>query len=199
MYVSGTYANAYVSQLQSGRSTTPKTSDFQSVLDNCTQRDRVDISSEGASLAERMCNAETLLGVSPREDGCIHLEDLQAWYRENSAALGSKITGLLANSGVDTSQPIDLTLDYQGQIRVANDHPDKEKIEKILAENPEVRNKFAQLTAMGNLIEGAEEYQKFAEEYARNPQAAVEKYAHLFSSIKEAFTLRLENGTLSEA
>jgi hypothetical protein len=135
--------------------------------------------------------------VSPCEDGCIHIEDLQAWFRKNSASLGSEINTLLACYGVDTSQPIDLFVDHQGRIRVSNDHPDKEKIKEAFAENPEIRNKHVQISSIGSLLKAAEQHQEFAEEYARNPQAAVEKYAHLFSSVKEAFTCRLENGTLS--
>jgi hypothetical protein len=197
MYVSETTAGYTAGYVQPNQSNPTKSDSFQDVLENCSKQDTVEISQQGASLAERMCNIETLLGVSPREDGCIHLEDLQAWFRENSAALGSEINSLLFAHGVDTSQPIDLTTDYNGQIRVANDHSDKEKIEKILAENPEIRNKYAKVSSMGSFIKAAEQHVEFAKEYARNPQAVVEKYAHLFSSIKSAFTLRLEDGTLT--
>jgi hypothetical protein len=197
MYVSESLAGYATNYAQSNRYNSSESNSFQDVLEGCAQKDQVEISQQGASLVESMCNIEALLGVSPREDGSIHLEDLQTWFQENSAALGSEINSLLAAQGVDTSQPIDLTMDSEGKIRVANDHPDKEKIEKILAENPEIRNKFAQVSAVGHLLEAVEEHMEFAEEYARNPEAALEKYAHLFSTVKKAFSVRLEGGTLS--
>ena len=197
MYVSGINANSYTSQLRSSQGNTAKMEIFQSVLENCSQRNQVDISSEDSSLAASMCNIESLLGVSPREDGCIHLEDLQAWYREHSAALGSKITVLLVNCGVDTSQPIDLTTDCQGRIRVANDHPDKEKIEKALSSNAEIHNEYAKVSAMGNFLKGAEEYKDFAEEYERDPQTAMKKHLSVFTGIKKSIVCRLEDGTLN--
>ena len=49
----------------------------------------------------------------------------------------------LDKSGVDTRIEIKLEVDFEGNIKVTNDHPDKEKIEKIFSDNPDIQQEFS--------------------------------------------------------
>lgn len=60
--------------------------------------------------------------------------DLQVFERNFSNAL--------AKAGVDASIEIELETDYQGKVVVKNDHPDKDKIEQIFDDNPDMQQQF---------------------------------------------------------
>lgn len=48
----------------------------------------------------------------------------------------------LAKAGVDTSIEIELETDYQGKVQVSNDHPDKEKIERLFEDDADLQQQF---------------------------------------------------------
>lgn len=49
-------------------------------------------------------------------------------------------------AGIDTSKPITLTLDDDGKVIVAGDHPDKDAIEKIFTDTPALAEAFTSLS-----------------------------------------------------
>lgn len=53
-----------------------------------------------------------------------------------------KLASAFADAGIDTSQAISLTTDYDGNVVVKGDHPDKDRIEAIFAEDKDLRNGF---------------------------------------------------------
>ncbi|MTJ00084.1 MAG: hypothetical protein FH752_15835 [Marinobacter adhaerens] len=55
-----------------------------------------------------------------------------------------KLANAFSNAGIDTSQPISLSTDYQGKVIVKGDHPDKDRIEAMFAEDKDLRNGFVQ-------------------------------------------------------
>ena len=61
--------------------------------------------------------------------------------------LEAKLRHILRAAGIDTSHAIRLEMDPEGQVRVASDHPDRLKIEKIFGENPELVAQFAELAS----------------------------------------------------
>lgn len=84
--------------------------------------------------------------------------------------VGKKFRGL----GVQTPPDPVLGTDYSGQVRVSNNHPDKEKIERLFTDNPELRDRFAKISANASVLRAAEHYGQFAQDYARlqaNPAA----------------------------
>jgi hypothetical protein len=58
-------------------------------------------------------------------------------YEEN-------LMSVLSQRGIDTLQPIKFGFDYQGNVIVKNDHPDKEAIEAVFKEDMELRNGMVQ-------------------------------------------------------
>lgn len=60
-----------------------------------------------------------------------------------------------------------LTNDFQGHVRVAGDHPDKDRIEQLFRDNPEMQQRYAKISAGSSLLRAAEHYSRFAGEYER--------------------------------
>lgn len=120
------------------------------------------------------------------------LQDLDG----NGIISGSEIEGNLAaasdifqkhldrfirSENISTRPPIELSIASDGKVRVQSDHPDKEKIEKHINENFELRNLYAGISSSRDLLAMAEESIRFQKRYAVDPQAAVAEFAHLFS------------------
>lgn len=64
--------------------------------------------------------------------------------------------------------------DYEGSVRVVSEHPDKDKIEKIFKDNPDLQQRYAKISVASGLIRATEHHRQFASEYQRlknNPTA----------------------------
>lgn len=155
--------------------------------------DPVEISEQGR-LASRLNN---LFGVSPRADGSIHLEDLQAHLAEISAQLEGTLGSKFRAAGIDTSRAVDLKVGAEGLVRVANDHPDKEKIEALFADDPELANVFRQVLGLQELVTASEKHLAFAAAYAEDPEAAVAQFGVGSRGTETDILLRLAEGELT--
>jgi len=72
---------------------------------------------------------------------------LAAQSQAKVAALATELGNLFSQHGIDTSLEVVLQTDAQGQVVVANDHPDKARIEALLARDPALTARFTQLGA----------------------------------------------------
>ncbi len=154
------------------------------------QEDKASISPGGRLLSK----LPSLFGDEASADGVITLDEMRDFFREKAAAFQKEVRNRLNAMGVDATQTLDLTADREGKVRVANDHPDKEKIEAMFADDPELSNDFRQISLTGSLIKAAEAHIEFAADYAKDPKAAVAKHWHLFSGMQDEFILRLGEG-----
>ncbi|OUS40996.1 hypothetical protein A9R00_03190 [Oleispira antarctica] len=57
----------------------------------------------------------------------------------------------LAKAGVDVSIPIKLNITSEGEVKVSNDHPDKEKIEALFKDNSDLQQGFVKTETYGTL------------------------------------------------
>ncbi len=131
--------------------------------------------------AEKALELPWLFGVEPGKP--ITLADMQAFAQEQLETFSKGFRTLMRENDIDTSQPIALGHEFgSGRLIVTNDHPDAEKIEALLAENPELGNSYTVATSTLRLIKHAQEHAQFTEAYAANPQGAVAQYAYLFNS-----------------
>lgn len=107
---------------------------------------------------------------------------------QEQAALNveGKLTVLFAEHGIDTSKEIRLQMAGDGRVIVANDHPQKAEIEKFFTDDESLRNEFARMSGLTDLLASAQEAIAFQKAYAKNPQAAVEQYWYLFDSAMDA-------------
>jgi len=101
--------------------------------------------------------------------------------QEKSTALKEDLDVLFERAGIDTSAEINLTTGYDGSVLVSGDNPDKVKIEKLFADNPELANRFREVSGMASMIRACQEGIEFQKAYAQDPQAAVEQYSYLFN------------------
>ena len=69
----------------------------------------------------------------------------------------------LAKAGVDTSHPIKLANDGEGNVLVTNDHPDKEKIEAMFNDNPDLQQGFVKTEIYTTLQKIYELHQQWME------------------------------------
>lgn len=126
-------------------------------------------------------------------DTAIKTEDVRTDYEQNLASLQSRLQLLFYKNGIDTSQEIRLQTSADGKVVVAGDHPQKEQIEKLFADDPSLRNDFVQVDAQGTFLRAVEESVAFQNAYAEDPQAALERFSYLFEpDYKPSFTLSVK-------
>ena len=87
---------------------------------------------------------------------------------------------LLDDQGIELGGGVSLQVGAHGDIRVANDHPDKLFIESALKNDPELSNLFRKISANSSLLHAAEQASKFQQAYGVDPQRAIEEYRRLF-------------------
>lgn len=145
----------------------------QAILPSAARRDedRVEISAQGLLTAQVVAALATF-DANPQA------------FREQSAAFQKELGNRFRAAGVDTSRPIDLTADAEGQVRVANGHPEKDRIEALFAEDPELSNQFRLLSASASLLKAIENHGEFTKAYQQDPKAAIAHSGHLFSGEK---------------
>jgi hypothetical protein len=101
--------------------------------------------SEGFSFAAELAkgNRETTPSVAAK----ITAPSLPAELKEAIDRFAELIRQRLAAAGIDLAQPVTLTGDGLGGIKVATSHPQAEAIESLLAEDAQVADAFHQLAA----------------------------------------------------
>ena len=182
---------AYPRSRELGRLTTQNDTSFYEKA----RTDSVSLSPAGNCISSLI---GALHGVEPDQNGNISIEDLRQKYQENNAEYGRKLTTLLKNAGVDTGTAMEFRVDGKGRVREVSGHPQKERIEKIINEDhPEAANRIREQSALASFLKAADDYLEFAAAYAKDPKAAVARYAGLFSEYRQAVTLGLENGSLA--
>jgi len=112
----------------------------------------------------------------------IDVPALRAQTQKQIEEFSAKFLQLLNEAGIDTTAGVTLQLDQAGQIQVAGIHFDEEKIEQLLASNPELADAFRSLAGNSSLLAAIEESVVFQREYVRNADAAVANAPHLFST-----------------
>ena len=65
---------------------------------------------------------------------------------------------------------------------VGGNHPDKEKIEAILAEDSPLSRSIRSINTAMELVQAGERHREFAAAYEADPVAAVTNFRHLFES-----------------
>jgi hypothetical protein len=136
----------------------------------------------------------SLFGFEPETPGIITGEEIYEHACEYLEQFNEKIHSIFREHGIDTSIGIDLGTAYgTGDIVVKSHHPDKDKIEAIFRENPELGNEYRKITSMLEIVETARDASAFQAAYSRNPKLAVMQYAYLFDTHLEA-TMHIEDG-----
>lgn len=103
------------------------------------------------------------------------LQILQGAELEKATAdFAADVGKMFRAAGISVPPEVMLTSDYAGQVVVANNHPDKARIEAMFKDNPEMRDRYAEISAASSLQRAFEGYEDFTALYQKlqgNPQA----------------------------
>lgn len=169
-----------------GRSGAPDPQAFAAALQNAVRN-----SGNGGGAAQAPGAANPLAGLtqllksslasSPlgldRENG---VDSIAAQTQRLKQQFQAAFRKLLDDQGIELGGGVSLQVGAHGDIRVANDHPDKLFIESALKNDPELSNLFRKISANSSLLHAAEQAAKFQQAYGVDPQRAVEEYRRLF-------------------
>lgn len=123
--------------------------------------------------------AATTTSTGPVRDG---IQNLIAQYDAALSDLRSQIGGAFSNSLIDTAHELVLTMDGDGNVTVANDHPDKAQIDAVFAAHPMLRYGFARLASNASMIETSLDAFPPGLRYFGNPAQAVTAFGSMLST-----------------
>jgi hypothetical protein len=113
---------------------------------------------------------------------------IEARVQETLARLSEEVGKLFTAAGIDTSQEVVLQLGPQGQVRVANDHPDKAVIESLLASTPALTSDFRQVATASALL------RRLSTAPASGAAGSIAGYQAASSGVPERFELVVTGG-----
>jgi hypothetical protein len=157
-----------------------------SVLGTSSTEDSVMLSPQAMQLS-------SLFGT--QSGAAITLNDLMKFADEKLKEFQKQFKELLEANGIDTSKPISLAQESgSGRLKVTNNHPDAAKIEKLLAENPNLCNSYTAATSALEVAKYGQDQSRFAEAYESNPLAATAQFSYLFNGQYDARATFSETG-----
>ncbi len=83
------------------------------------------------------------------------------------AGFSVDIGNVFRNAGVHVPPDPVLSNDYDGNVVVVNDHPDKTTIERLFKDNPELQQRYAKISAGASLLRAGKHYTEFVRQYQR--------------------------------
>ena len=92
----------------------------------------------------------------------------------DTASFAADVSKKLRDAGIPVPPHPILGNDFQGNVRVVNGHPGKDKIEQLFKDNPELQERYAKISSGSSLLRASEHYSQYAHEYERlknNPTA----------------------------
>lgn len=137
--------------------------------------------------------------------GTIDMVKFAVQVREETADLAADLDRRLRASGIDTGIPVTLTVRGNGTIGVAGDHPQRQAIERLFADDPELANRYRKVAGDNHMIATAQLASRFHQAwYDCKDDEEREKvwlrYRGLFNRLQSvAGQMTLSGGTLSSA
>jgi hypothetical protein len=105
-------------------------------------------------------------GHSPT-DGAYKVDDARSWLAGEQASFAAELSAAFRAAGIAASPSPVLRVGDDGRIVVANPHPDKARIEKLINESPELESRFKAMAAAADLVRVGDSHAAFAQDYAR--------------------------------
>lgn len=135
------------------------------------------------------CLRQAPQGVVPRVDLAAELAAARRCFQR-------RLHEALLASGIDTSRPVELqAASNDGPPAVVGEHPDKEAIEALFEQDPGLIGDLHRAGSLARMIRAGEDADEFQAAFRANPESAVARYAHLFSS-RYVATMSLADGRL---
>jgi hypothetical protein len=121
--------------------------------------------------------------------GATSLEEIRSSYKSISAEFEQRLRNLLRERGVDIGDEVVLESDALGQVNVVGYHPQKQAIESLFREIPDLRNQFAQLISQAELLRAADIASEIQELTTTAPLDAAEMIQQLLGTKAGGFSL----------
>ncbi len=81
------------------------------------------------------------------------------------ASFAEKVRQIFQQAGIHVPPNPVIGNDFQGKVQVENDHPEREKIEQLFRDNPELQKEFTRISAQSSLLRAAESYGQYSGKY----------------------------------
>ena len=133
------------------------------------------------------------------EGSILEMAPLSLPTRADVAAFEQLLNDELAKAGVDTSIPMKLTISENGEVKVNSDHPDKEKIEAMFKDNPDLQQGYVKTetyVTLQNLYQLHQQWQQKLEG-GMSEEAAGNWLINASKSAQANSQLILNNGKIS--
>jgi hypothetical protein len=160
--------------------------------------DILDLSSEAQTAADELSGSsdDSLMSLLSSSYGSVVYDSLQASADGEFEDLQSTLTELFEANGIDTSKEIQLQLNDDGEVVVANDNPQKDEIEALFANDSSLTEAFSTFVSYSKLAATGTEMQAFQTLYAVNETIALSAYSYLFDgSSTGTMTLSISGDT----
>lgn len=112
--------------------------------------------------------------ASPQTTPALPVLELQSFelptresLAQETASFAADMGRIFREAGIQVPPNPTLSSDFHGHVRVANQHPDADKIEQLFIDDPALQQRYAKISAMSSLFRASEHYQQFAIEYER--------------------------------
>lgn len=129
-------------------------------------------------------------------NGAVTLLDLDAELAEALRQLQGRLIAALRAAGVETSRPIAWqAATSDGLPALIGDHADKASIEALFEQDPDLVGVLQRVGSLSRIIRAGSDAVEFQAAFRSDPETAVVRYAHLFSS-RYVATVSLADGQL---
>ena len=108
------------------------------------------------------------------------ISTLNTGFQAKLAQFREQLGNIFTNAGITGLNELDLTTDSEGHVVVANDHPQKDRIEALFKAHPALELMFQRLSAQASLTRTALDQFPMGG-YLLDPQGAVATYGQLLS------------------
>lgn len=163
----------------------------ESVSDKITSSDSADISKTAKNISSLLNKADF---GDRNNDGVITGDELKEMFNVDMESFTKQFKAELKERGISSVNTFDLFTDSSGRVKIKGENKDKQEIEKIFQDNPEIENLFRKLDSTATLISHMDEHLEFARLYEKNPSLAVSKFSHFFNGRnKTEFIMNFNN------
>ncbi len=147
-----------------------------------------------STLREQHGKTRTLF--RPASNGAVTLLDLDAELTEARRRLQGRLNAALQAAGVDARRSLAFQAAHSdGLPALIGDHADKASIEALFEQDPDLVGDLHRVGSLSRVIRAGADAVEFQAAFRTDPETAVVRYAHLFSS-RYVATLTLADGLL---
>ncbi len=129
----------------------------------------------------RVGDTQALFGVESVNNE-VQLTDIQESMEQDLQSIQYMLDLALNEAGINKNPSFNINSSESGILYIDSEHPDKESIEKILNENPNIRETYKRVSMNSSLIASCKRQKVFNTAYEIDPISAVRKFDYLFEN-----------------